>query len=356
MTRPPQESDHIEWVSATSYERLQTCALRAAFARSGPQDAVFSTAAAIGTLVHGVFEELVRTGAIRGEDWSSHADDLWDAGLRRAAAEAAVRLGHTVDPTFWPDLNLKRARLRRSLVRLRSMILTLPADSVLLPEEPLQALGGLLQGTADLIVRGPWKTIIDYKSGGILDDLELPRESYVRQLHLYALMEHETTGDWPDELVLMPLTGEPVRIPTSPDTSLELGQDAVRLLTEYEARVPGAQPATVAVEVCSTCPHAVDCPPFWAAYDASWGPWVLAVQGPLEWIQRSNGMATMAVISGDGNTPIIVRGVQLFEQSELEAAESGTVVAVTGLVVEDERGTTRLSKRGHIRVHQPATG
>ncbi len=356
MTRPPEGSEHISWVSATSYERLRTCALRAAFARSGSHDGSFSAAATIGTLVHAVFEELVRTGAIRGDDWSSRADDLWDAGLRRAAAEAAVRLRHAVDPMEWPDLNLKRARLRRSLGRLRSMILSLPAGSKLHPEEPLQALGRRLQGTADLIVRGPRSMIIDYKSGAILDDLELPRESYVRQLHLYALMEHETTGDWPDELVLMPLTGEPMRIPASPDVSLGLGQDAVRLLTEYEARVPGAQPATVAVEVCSTCPYSVDCPSFWAAYDASWGPWLIAVQGALEWIQRSNGMATMAVLDGKGNSPTIVRGVNVLEHPELEGAEHGTLVAVTGLVAEDDRGTTRITPRGHIRVHQPTTG
>ena len=126
--------------------------------------------------------------------------------------------------------------------------------------------------------------IIDYKSGGVLDELELPRESYVRQLHLYGLMEHETTGAWPDELVLMPLAGEPVSVPASPETSVELGRDAVRLPDQYEARVPGAQPATVAVEVCSTCPYAVDCPPFWAAYDASWSRGSTAVRGPLEWI------------------------------------------------------------------------
>jgi hypothetical protein len=194
--------------------------------------------------------------------------------------------------------------------------------------------------------------IIDYKSGGILDDLQLPRVSYVRQLHLYALMEHATTGEWPDELVLMPLTGEPVRIPASPDTSLELGQDAMRLLTEYEARVPGAQPATVAVEVCSTCPHAVDCPPFWAAYDASWEPWVLAAQGPVEWIQRSNGLATMLIGGDEGIGPTIVRGVSVLEHPELEATEAGTFAAVVGLVKEDDRATTRLSLGGRIRVNQ----
>ena len=103
MTRPPEGSEHIGWVSATSYERLRTCSLRAAFARSGPHDGAFSAAATIGTLVHGVFEELVRTGGISGDDWSSRTDDLWDAGLRRAAAEAALRLGHAVDPAEWPD-------------------------------------------------------------------------------------------------------------------------------------------------------------------------------------------------------------------------------------------------------------
>ena len=232
------------------------------------------------------------------------------------------------------------------------MILSLPADSVLLPEEPLQGFGGRLQGTADLIVRGSRRMIIDYKSGGILDDLELPRESYVRQLHLYALMEHATTGEWPDELVLMPLTGEPVRIPASPDTSMELGREAVRLLTEYEARVPGAQPATVAVEVCSKCPHAVECPPFWAVHDASWAPWVIAVRGPVEWIHLSNGMATMAIGSQAGDSPTIVRGVSVLEHPELAAARQGTLVAVVGLILEDDRGTTRLSPGGRIRVHQ----
>lgn len=65
--------------------------------------------------------------------------------------------------------------------------------------------------------------LIDYKSALRAD---LP-ERYERQLQLYALLWHETFGEWPAEAyIVYPFTGATHKVAVDPAICLQVGHEA----------------------------------------------------------------------------------------------------------------------------------
>ena len=119
MTRPPEASDHIGSVSATSYERLRTCALRAAFARSGSHDWTPPGAATIGTFNRDFYAESnVRVGDVVELYVYSGPGATTPTGTQLAdlASEKTVPVNGTgswqVSVPIAPDMGLAPAQCR----------------------------------------------------------------------------------------------------------------------------------------------------------------------------------------------------------------------------------------------------
>ena len=75
---------------------------------------------------------------------------------------------------------------------------------------------GRLFGKPDLVIKtGARHQIVDYKSGAVTDEDAQPREAYVHQLQLYAFLEFNVTGAWPQTAHLFPSTA-----PLSKSTSV----------------------------------------------------------------------------------------------------------------------------------------
>jgi len=128
-------------------------------------------------------------------------------------------------------------------------------------EIPVQSKDGLLTGRIDYEERLPngCVRLIDYKSALRAD---LP-ERYERQLQLYALLWHETFGEWPEEaLVVYPLTGMVHKVAVDPAICQKVGHEARQIAQKLQEGFSAerlASPGTV----CTVCEFRPWCRPFW---------------------------------------------------------------------------------------------
>jgi PD-(D/E)XK nuclease superfamily len=214
-----------------------------------------------------------------------------------------------------------------------------------LTEQPLSADGGVLYGRADLVIRGKERhQIIDYKSGAVVErDTQLPRAAYVRQLQLYAYLEHASSGSWPSTAHLFPLHGAPVEISVEPAECTSAASDALTALHDYNAAVGAPQPARPSPEHCKWCAAAPVCDAFWQACDQTWSPSVCAVSGTVTSAFGTDlGGTTIHVdqragsLSGDGS--IVIKNIDSGVLGDRVLLAPGDEVAATGLV-PDGRGT-----------------
>jgi RecB family exonuclease len=128
-------------------------------------------------------------------------------------------------------------------------------------EIPVQSQDGLLTGRIDYAERLPdgGVRLIDYKSALRAD---LP-ERYERQLQLYALLWHETFGEWPAEaLVVYPFTGTTYKIAVDPGICQKVGQEA-RQVAQKPQESSSAERLASPGTVCAVCEFRPWCRPFW---------------------------------------------------------------------------------------------
>lgn len=128
-------------------------------------------------------------------------------------------------------------------------------------EIPVYSQDGLLMGRIDYAERLPdgGVRLIDYKSALRAD---LP-ERYERQLQLYALLWHETFGEWPTEaLVVYPFTGATHKVAVDPAICQQVGSEARQVAQKLQEGLSAeglASPGTV----CRVCEFRPWCRPFW---------------------------------------------------------------------------------------------
>jgi CRISPR/Cas system-associated exonuclease Cas4 (RecB family) len=289
------------------------------------------------------------------EGWKDDVGRIWDAelALEHMRVQAA---GVADEPRMWPGYQLKRARLFHVAGRVRELLVGLPPDAAVLTEEPLSAASGLLYGRADLIVRSSSQhQIIDYKSGGVLDrDTKRPREAYVRQLQLYAYLEHETSGSWPLSAHLFPLHGVPVEIDVDPEICSALAREALAILGEYNQAVPAVQPADPSPMHCKWCPFAAVCGSFWDACDSTWAPDLLAAAGmTTRQFTTPLGGLTVFIDIGAGSVvgdEVVIKNIDTAVFSDARGLVSGDELAAVGLVADDRGSGYWISGAGVLGV------
>ena len=337
---------------------MRACRLRAAYAKmSHPQHGRRqSPAQRLGNVCHRVLAKMVVEGNFMSESWQTRLYETWDEEVV-SEMSAVVHAGDSPQtsevPERWPGYEVKRARLRYVGQRVRDLLLELPAGATVLPEVPLEGYERRLRGIADLVLRSQGAhRVVDYKTGGVLDGTtQLPREKYVRQLQMYAALEAESSGEWPDTLHLLPLRGAPVEIAVDPVECADLAVEALELLSAYNAMCPERQPASPGQDTCSTCPFSARCPDFWESCE-SWSGDFLAVRGRAVRTMSTelNGIS-VELAETSGTVPhelVLLRNIDPEVHPAARDAVVGTVVAATGLWEEKTRGTYRVPPWGHL--------
>jgi CRISPR/Cas system-associated exonuclease Cas4 (RecB family) len=311
---------------------------------------------ALGTICHSVLEVLVGSGDIATSAWESRLETAWRNAIEKAQTSKELTGDSWAkgDPRSWPGYAIKRARLRKTAGRLRELLAGAGEPAELLCEQACTALSGQLVGRPDLIVRSPkahW--VVDYKSGEVLrQDGHEPRDSYVRQLQLYAVLEHERSGGWPTNAYLVPLTGPIINVPIHPEQCEAMADEMLADLEAYNARVPEPQHADPGPDTCRWCPYAARCAAFWDACDQSWRDGLLAVRGNVRAVVHTKlGGATVLISRQTGSAPeaeICLRNVAGADHPAIAGLSEGTECQTVGLRRISESGTYELPPWGQL--------
>jgi hypothetical protein len=252
---------------------------------------------------------LVATHTLLGDQWDVELQRKWREEIdhERAAqtTDDQLRWG---PPEGWPNYELKKARLRNLARSVRELILDLPSGAHVLTEHDLTGRGGLLVGRADLVVRSAsCHIVVDYKSGSVVDAVtQAMIPAYENQLRIYAALEREESGEWPEKAVLMPLNGPPIELPINPVQCDALADEAVAMLHAYNLAAPGPQPARPSPESCKRCAASCHCPEFWAAYDPTWTTDLIALRGRILELSMTplGGIAVRVEVAAGARGPV----------------------------------------------------
>lgn len=357
LERP--ESRSISYLSPTAFEIGQACPLRLAFrqhtqGRAGKRN----PALRLGDVCHHVLDRLIGHWLTHGgEDWDTTIEELWTEEIGREAEESehAGELLLYGPPERWPAYQLKRVRLVRVARRLRLLLEDLPPEAVIHPEHELLAFDGKLRGRIDLLINHQGShRLVDYKSGTAVDRQTLDvRESYARQLQLYAVLVAENFGDWPASAQLIPLEGPTVDVDLDEATSRAVAQSALELLEGFNMSVPVA-PASPGPGSCPACSYSTRCPELWAEIDLTWASAFLAVRGTARRVTRTplgGTSITVEVAGGSMSTPIVeIRGIDEIAHPDAVSAEEGCEVIAVGLSPLQRQDGHRLGFTGTLRV------
>jgi len=320
-------------VGVTSAGTLLACPRRAeldqAPREADPQVSVVSAAATLGDICHAALERLVKTRALLGAGWEEEVEGAW----AQAGAEISSRFPG-LDPSDLPSHDLFRARTSVVAGRLREMLAPLGPEVELTCEAPMEALEGRLRGKPDLIARAPaghW--IVDYKTGGVVDVATgLPRSAYRSQLRLYAVLEHQRSGHWPDRTFLLSFTEGTVEVAIEPEECTALADSLLAALEAFDRRRPEPQPACPP-ETCRWCRHALSCEAVWGECGEDWAPGVLLAEGIVAQAARAaTGVSTVVVdlaggTLGDGRSAIRAAAAQ-----SLPELAAGMRIRASGLI------------------------
>jgi hypothetical protein len=322
-------------LSPTSFQAMRACPLRIALNQElGRTAEHVSLVAALGSACHHVLQTLVTTGQILEPIWESRLDAAWHAESRASPVNLASA----------PGYSLKLARLSNVAHRVREILLS-ASDPQVLAEVELVSRDGVLHGWPDLIIRSTESTtIVDYKSGRILETTSMDvRPTYREQLQLCAYLEAEATDRWPSRALLLPFDGPPCDVPIIRSECEHLADVARSELSQFNDRVPNAQPDHADAATCIHCPWSCACPAFWRKVDASWEPKLVAARGEVVRcaVSALGGITIdLKVKSGTvSQDAIVVRAIDPMVHPAARFAATGKEISAVALRHESERDT-----------------
>jgi RecB family exonuclease len=334
-------------LSPSSFETLRACPLRLAFVTRGDGAGFGSDdRQRIGNICHGVLESFVRTREFRSESWPEWLDSRFHELLALDVAARQARL------RGW---RLALARLRKVAARMAEFLRQAPFDAVVLAEQELTAADGRLYGRVDLIVRSPeMHVIVDYKTGSFHEPgTQQLKTSYQRQLMLYACLEAEASGAWPEKALLVPFGAEPVTLDVDPNACLQLLGEVVAALEQWQRWLGSPPPANPSAVTCGLCPFAAHCSAFWASCNPDWANELIAMRGPVSSATTTRlGGTTLLLDSASGSVlgKAAIRNVDPNEFAEFASIGIGQVIALVGLRRDPDEGafTTRSGTRAEL--------
>lgn len=350
-------SRSLSYVTPSSAELLLRCPLRLSYANESSPVSIGSPSTWIGDAAHFSLEQLVKERGLWGESPAEEATRIFDEEVaRRVSWGEKDMLGRWgIDPRRWPGFALKRARLARVAERLAHLLGNVPPDEVL-AEVDYSAFDGRMRGRADLVVNAPsLHAVADYKTGRAVDEGHEPLPAFQRQVRLYCAMEEERSGSFPELGWLIPFDGPIVEVQVDSARCRALADEALDAFARYNNQAPGQQPGFVSTDNCPTCPYAPICPEFWRTPREGLPEGAEAVRGVAREVRRVELGGVSVLVEPSTSTiettdPILVRNIPQKDHPAVEAATEGAQVSLVGLVAEEERGTYRLGRGGHMRV------
>lgn len=235
----------LKRISPSRYASFGQCALREVWSANKQDDLLPSSPAAhLGIVIHRLLEE---AGAGRFTT-GTHAEveKRWKE-LVASAEEKAITSwlnGHLIPLSkVIPDFEVRRLRACKRAYEL-SQTYTPASEYAYGRSERLgnelwvESRDGLIGGYIDSVVASSEGPIIrDFKSGSVIETdslqpLSAIKSEYAVQLKLYAALYATFIGTWPAKLELVPLQGEPIRVPYDPAECLALLEDASRSLQQ----------------------------------------------------------------------------------------------------------------------------
>lgn len=275
---PEPSAAPITEVSPSLANALLSCQLRVAFDRDGSMRPWRrpTTFTALGLAAHAVIEAAWRRGSWPPDAGEAKArvTELWD----REVAERAATLVQSwapaspPSPVDWPGYALTRVRtIKRATKIACTPRLTDPhpiAGTGI--ELEMRDAGTMLVGRADRVeVDGDGTRVVDLKTG--LRQAE-PTEQQRRQLLLYAVLVHRTTGSWPTSIAVEDAGGHRYEEPCNPAEAEAVLDQVQAAVTAFNERVAEGGHLLSAAEAgtCRWCPYRVVCSPYWHAVHSSW--------------------------------------------------------------------------------------
>ena len=218
---------------------------------------------------------------------------LWQHEIAQQTANLATAWAPAGPPPAdeWPGYALTKTRtIRRATKLLTATTLRARVSGPPQIEVQLHDPATGLWGRADRIEReGADTRIVDLKTGLQQDE---PTDDQRRQLLLYAVLVHRTTGQWPTSLVIEDASGTRYTEPldaTSAENALADVQSAVASFnsaTDKNLLIDRAEPTA---ERCDRCAFRVVCRPYWDALASSWGH--RSLMGAVTGVGHSDGGA-----------------------------------------------------------------
>lgn len=253
-------------------------------------------------------------------------DSSWAAACDEHAADG-------LDPAALPGYRRTWLRYKRKAYELADFLAHRP-ELEPLPEVELRSADGLLRGTADLVLRAVNSVaIVDHKTG-LVREADAPKEAYERQLQLYAALARATYGLPVTEATLLSLREGSVAVDVDEAVVDNVEQEARQRLRDYNARVPGAQPAAASESACQWCPYAATCDGFWAAVEPSWVEKIgVCVRGAVTQVEvAANGSASILLDVRSSNAEldpsVLVSGLDAGDVAEVSVGAAVDIAAL----------------------------
>jgi RecB family exonuclease len=262
-------------VSPSGLKDLTECSLRVAFKQHATRSPAQSDAQVIGNSLHTALAAFVKAREFGQEDAVRLAVGRFLDELERQGAGRDVR-----------GTRVAAARLRKLVARIIELTGQAGSDALTLSEEPLEARSSVIRGVIDLIIDSETlHVIVDYKTGQVTDGGGDVAPQTQVQAQLYAVLEHERSGRWPQRGVLLCFGRPPLLVDLDPAECEQIADRAVDALAAYNTLTGIVPPASAGEAACRFCSFAPRCPAFWDAISPRWTR--RAVRGRVAWVESS---------------------------------------------------------------------
>ncbi len=321
---PPLEP--MRRISPSRYVQLSTCMLSEIWA-SGTATPFLprNPMAIIGSIAH----EVLLAGANGG---AASAEETWD---QLVGAEDEKLRASSLERCLYPlrtSVRLYEVVRKRTCQRAAS---NPPENRIKRPGTPIQrrrtgheiwvksrdeAVGGWI----DLVERIDEEIVLsDLKAGDAA-----VRESYAVQLKIYAALYHETFGEWPSRIQIVPLNGAPSVVPLSRNECSRLLVEASTVLAQINDRVSSGTEsdtdlAAPSPAACRQCGFRPVCRAYHAAPKNTEEKWPADALGQVWDINLLlDGKKNLRVRSNTGSD-LIFRALSLSQHQALNLVERG---------------------------------
>ena len=297
----------IDAISPSLANELHSCETRAAFRKderfSGwRRPSTFTT---LGDVAHALTE-----AAFKAADWPDDGDAIgaalstrWNDEMKRGEARLAAVWSPAEPPPAeeWPGYQLTKVRTLRRAHRVVASrgtpaVRTAGTGTELALSDP----NSILFGRVDRVESdGGRVRVVDLKTG-LAQGPVTPEQR--RQLLLYAVLVHRTSGQWPDEIALEDASGSRHAMPLEPAEAEQALADVLSEVANFNLRAlrAGASfDANPSADTCRWCPYRVVCHQYWQSLSSDWNHRSVLGRVRLTGTSAAGGFVELSVESPD---------------------------------------------------------